>query len=93
MAFADLTPEQQSVLADYVRLARAWCGEQAQQLVVELRLEGADGQVSPVRALVDLVERGARVEDVVGCSATMTLSQSSRLVSVSRSACSVNAWR
>ena len=29
MAFADLTPEQQSVLADYVRLARAWCGEQA----------------------------------------------------------------
>ena len=29
MAFLDLTPEQQSVLADYTRLIRAWCGEQA----------------------------------------------------------------
>ena len=29
MAFADLTSEQKSVLAEYCRLTRAWCGEQA----------------------------------------------------------------
>lgn len=29
MAFADLTTEQQSILADYTRLLRAWTGEQA----------------------------------------------------------------
>jgi len=29
MAFNDLTAEQKSVLSEYTRLLRAWCGEQA----------------------------------------------------------------
>ena len=29
MAFSDLTPEQQAVLAEHVRMVRAWAGEQA----------------------------------------------------------------
>lgn len=29
MAFADLTAEQQSILAEHTRLLRAWAGEQA----------------------------------------------------------------
>lgn len=29
MAYSDLTVEQQSVLGEYTRLLRAWCGEQA----------------------------------------------------------------
>ncbi len=29
MDFDDLTPEQQAIVSEYVRLLRAWCGEQA----------------------------------------------------------------
>lgn len=29
MAYADLATEQKNVLSEYVRLLRAWCGEQA----------------------------------------------------------------
>lgn len=29
MAWSDLTPEQQAVASEYVRLLRSWCGEQA----------------------------------------------------------------
>lgn len=29
MAYQDLTAEQQGVVAEYTRLLRAWCGEQA----------------------------------------------------------------
>jgi hypothetical protein len=29
MSYADLTGEQRNVLGEYVRMLRAWCGEQA----------------------------------------------------------------
>ena len=72
MGYSDLTPEQQSVLADYVRMTRAWCGEQARTNNHADALNCAYAQVQAI-----LGELGADdlVTDGSGLSGAMSLTK------------------
>jgi hypothetical protein len=72
MAFADLTPEQQAVLGDYVRIMRAWCGEQARTNNHGEALNSGYAQVQGILALLDGDDL---VADGSGLSGAMTLTK------------------
>jgi len=58
MAFSDLTAEQQATLADYVRLLRAWCGEQARTNNHADALNSQYAQVQSILAELQKRRRG-----------------------------------
>lgn len=72
MDFGDLTSEQQAVLADYVRILRAWCGEQARTNNHAAALNDGYAQVQGILALLD---DGDLVTDGSGLSGAMTLTK------------------
>lgn len=71
MAYTDLTTEQQSILADYTRLLRAWCGEQARTNNHGAAINDGYAQVQAILAELgtdDLVADGSGLSG----AATMT---------------------
>jgi hypothetical protein len=72
MDFGDLTPEQQAVLADYVRILRSWCGEQARTNNHAAALNDGYAQVQDILALLDNADP---VTDGSGLSGAMTLTK------------------
>jgi hypothetical protein len=72
MAFGDLTSEQQAVLADYVRMARAWCGEQAR---TNNHADALNSQYAQVQAILAALQDGDLVTDGSGLSGAMALTK------------------
>lgn len=73
MNFEDLTPEQQAILSEHVRMARAWAGEQART--------NNHGQVldtnywSQVSAILALLDNGDVIPDGSGLAGAGTLTK------------------
>ena len=63
MAWKDLTAGQRSVLSEYVRLVRAWCGEQAR---VNNHAEALNDGYAQVQAILDLLQAGDVIDDGSG---------------------------
>lgn len=72
MAFADLTTEQQSVLADYVRMVRAWCGEQAR---TNNHADALNSQYAQVQTILDALATDDFVTDASGLAGAMTMTK------------------
>ena len=72
MAFNDLTSEQQAVLADYVRLLRAWCGEQAR---ANNHGDAINSGYSQVTGILALLENTDLITDGSGLSGAQTLTK------------------
>lgn len=72
MAFTDLTPEQQAVLADYVRLARAWCGEQAR---TNNHADALNSQYAQVQSILALLQDTDLIADGSGLAGAMQLTK------------------
>jgi hypothetical protein len=72
MAFTDLTVEQQSVLADYVRMMRAWCGEQAR---TNNHADALNSQYAQVQAILGELQDTDLITDGSGLSGAMTLTK------------------
>ena len=72
MAFQDLTPEQQATLADYTRLLRAWCGEQAR---TNHHGDALDSQYAQIQAILGELLDADLVTDGSGLSGAMTLTK------------------
>lgn len=72
MNFEDLTAEEQAVLADYVRILRAWCGEQARMNNHGEALNSAFAQVQAILAQLDDADP---VADGSGLDGAMTLTK------------------
>jgi len=70
MTFADLTAEQQSVLSDYVRLMRAWCGEQAR---TNNHADALNAQYAQVQTILGELQPDDVVTDGSGLSGAMAL--------------------
>lgn len=73
MAYADLTAEQKSVLGEYVRLLRAWCGEQAR---VNNHAEAENDDYSQVQAVLDLLGADDVIADGSGLAGAGVLNKS-----------------
>lgn len=72
MAFNDLTPEEQGVLADYVRNLRAWCGEQAR---TNNHGDALNDGYSNIQAILAQLSSDDLVQDGGGLPGAMTLSK------------------
>jgi hypothetical protein len=72
MAFADLTTEQKNVLSDYVRLTRAWCGEQAR---TNNHADALNCQYAQVQAILGELGNDDVVTDGSGLSGAMELTK------------------
>lgn len=73
MAFNDLTAEQQAVLSDYVRMTRAWCGEQAR-----VNNHGAaisTAYTAQVQAILALLGTDDPIPDGSGLAGAVTLTK------------------
>ena len=70
MNFDDLTSEQQAVLADYVRILRSWCGEQAR---TNNHAAALDSQYAQVQGILALLDNDDLVADGSGLSGAMTM--------------------
>ena len=70
MAFSDLTAEQQAVLSDYVRLMRAWCGEQAR---TNNHADALNSQYAQVQSILGQLQPDDAVNDGSGLSGAMAL--------------------
>lgn len=72
MAFNELTPEQQATLADYVRLLRAWCGEQAR---TNNHADALNSQYAQVQSILAELQSADMVTDGSGLSGAMSLTK------------------
>lgn len=72
MAFNELTSEQQAVLADYVRMVRAWCGEQAR---TNNHADALNSQYAQVQAILGELQDTDLVTDGSGLSGAMVLTK------------------
>lgn len=72
MNFDDLTVEQQAVLADYVRLLRSWCGEQAR---TNNHADALNNGYAQVQAILALLDNDDLITDASGLSGAMTLTK------------------
>jgi len=70
MAFSDLTAEQQATLADYVRLLRAWCGEQAR---TNNHADALNSQYAQIQTILGELQSADVVTDGSGLSGAMSL--------------------
>lgn len=72
MAYNDLTNEQKNVLGEYVRMIRAWCGEQAR---TNNHAEALNDDYSQVQGILDLLQAGDLIADGSGLAGAGTLSK------------------
>lgn len=72
MAFADLTPEQQNVVAEYVRLLRAWTGEQAR---ANNHAAAINDGYAQVQSILDQLQIDDMITDSTGLAGAMTLTK------------------
>jgi len=72
MAFSDLTAEQQATLADYVRLLRAWCGEQAR---TNNHADALNSQYAQIQTILGELQSADVVTDGSGLSGAMSLTK------------------
>lgn len=72
MAYNDLTAEQQNVLGEYVRLLRAWSGEQAR---TNNHGEALNDDYSQVQAILDLLANEDLISDGSGLAGAATLTK------------------
>lgn len=73
MAWQDLTPDEQNVAAEYVRLLRAWCGEQAR---VNNHGEALNDDYAQVQTILDKLAAGDVIEDGSGLAGAGVLIKS-----------------
>lgn len=73
MAYAELTAEQQGVLGEYVRLLRAWCGEQAR---TNNHGDAINTDYSQVQAILDLLQSEDVITDGSGLAGAASLTKS-----------------
>jgi hypothetical protein len=67
-----MTPEEIAVLADYVRLLRAWCGEQAR---TNNHAEALNSQYAQVQAILAQLGNDDPIDDDSGLAGAMTLTK------------------
>lgn len=72
MAFNDLTAEQQATLSEYVRLLRAWCGEQARS---NNHADALNTEYTHIQAILEALDNDDLVADGTGLAGAMTLTK------------------
>lgn len=72
MAYNDLTAEQKNVLSEYVRLLRAWSGEQAR---VNNHAEALNDDYAQVQAVLDLLANDDVIADGSGLAGAALLTK------------------
>lgn len=72
MAFNDLTAEQQATLAEYVRMLRAWSGEQAR---ANNHADALNTMYTHIQAILGALGNDDPVADGSGLAGAMTLTK------------------
>lgn len=72
MNWEDLTPEQQSIVSEYVRLLRAWCGEQAR---TNNHAEALNDGYATTQAVLALLDDGDVITDGTGLAGASSLTK------------------
>lgn len=72
MAYADLTTDQKNVLSEYVRMLRAWAGEQAR---TNNHGEALNDDYSQVQAVLDLLGNDDVIADGSGLAGAGVLTK------------------
>jgi hypothetical protein len=72
MAYNDLTSDQKNVLSEYVRLLRAWCGEQAR---TNNHGDALNTDYSQVQAIMDLLANEDVIADGSGLAGAASLTK------------------